>query len=294
MVLNSTSARRPRSVVAASMRDSASAASSNSQKRLRGWPGNWMVVGNACPRRRGRHAHRFRAGDEVEIEPVDLLARVAGRAEHGRAADGELEAALEPLGDPAVRSGAEGDAAPARRTRSGPRAPPSRRRSAASARRPNSASVPPAAPAAAAATASPSANRAAARASSRGESGVTGNGKAARSLTANGLVTTAASARPASSRSSVLCAGPAASPAASASTTSVCGEYGSTAPLSGFQPSRRASFCTKVDLHGRARVLAGQLAELPLAREHPERVLHRRGQPAPRIAATRNGFDPGE
>ena len=50
----------------------------------------------------------------VEVVPVDALARVAGRAEHRGAVHGELEAAFEPLGDPAVRSGAEGDTAPAR------------------------------------------------------------------------------------------------------------------------------------------------------------------------------------
>ncbi len=48
------------------------------------------------------------------------------------------------------------------------------------------------------------------------------------------------------------------------------------------------------DLHRRAGILAGQLSELPLAREHPERVLDRGRKAAPGVATARDRLDPRE
>jgi hypothetical protein len=48
------------------------------------------------------------------------------------------------------------------------------------------------------------------------------------------------------------------------------------------------------DLHRRAGILAGQLSELPLAREHPERVLDRGCKAAPGVSTTGDRLHSGE
>ena len=60
-------------------------------------------------------------------------------------------------------------------------------------------------------------------------------------------------------------------------------------------PSVEARFGLRErDLHRRAGILAGQLSELSLAREHPERVLNRGCKAAPGVAATGDRLDSGK
>ena len=61
----------------------------------------------------------------------------------------------------------------------------------------------------------------------------------------------------------------------------------------GLQPSKRDLGLQERDLHRRAGVLAGEFSELPLAREHPERILYRGRKAPPRVAATADRLDPG-
>ena len=60
--------------------------------------------------------------------------------------------------------------------------------------------------------------------------------------------------------------------------------------------SRRSatSVCTNATCTGVPASAPLELAELPLAREHPERILDRRGEAAPRVAAAADRLDAGE
>ena len=64
-------------------------------------------------------------------------------------------------------------------------------------------------------------------------------------------------------------------------------------PVARLPPVERADIGIDADGKGRAGVLTGELAELPLSGEQPQRVVHGRGQPERGITGDRLWLQPG-
>ena len=218
---------------------------------------------------------------------------MAGRFEDGCALDGELEPALEPLGNPAVRPRPEGSRAPTREFAeigAGGVCVGWRKLQCRAERR----------------------VRSIGRACERG-----GYGKAVADISSrHERGSSARRARPAAERRCAAWRPPTSTPprrAPSRLQPIECAVRGTGGFAGGERldhvgvrrirqyraalrlPAIEARFgLHERDLHRRAGIFAGQLSELPLAREHPERVLDRGRKTAPGVATTGDRFDSRE